>query len=81
MATISVTLGPVTRAKTISQPNADRVVAYAVARFSTVQPGLTNTQAINLLADSIIDGLRAEVVNWERQVAIAAVSVPDLGVT
>ena len=81
MATISITLGPITRAKTISDTNATRVVAYAVARFSAVEPGLTNARAVNLLADAMIDGLRAEVVDWERQVAVAAVSVPELGVT
>jgi len=81
MATISVTLGPVTRAKTISQPNADRVVAYAIARFSVVQPGLNATQAINLLADAMIDNLRAEVMQYERQQAVAAVSVPVLEVS
>ncbi len=81
MATISVTLGPVTRAKTISQPNADRVVAYAIARFSVVQPGLNANQAINLLADAMIDNLRAEVMQYERQQAVAAVSVPVLEVS
>jgi hypothetical protein len=81
MATISITLGPITRAKTISDANATRVQNYAVARFSAVQPGLTAAQAVNLLADAIIDNLRAEVMDYERQQAVAAVSVTDLPVT
>jgi len=81
MATISITLGPVTRAKTISDANANRVVAYAVARFSAVEPGLTNARAVNLLADAIIDNLRAEVMEYERQQAVLAVAATPLPVT
>ena len=76
MATIAITLGPVTLSKTISAGNTTRVQNYAVARF-----GGTATEAVNLLAAAMMDNLRAEVMEYERQQARAAVSVADLPVT
>lgn len=81
MATISISLGPVTVNKTISAGNTTRVQNYAVARFSAVQPGITATEAVNLLAAAMIDGLRADVMEWERQQAVQAVTANPLPVT
>jgi len=76
MATLSITLGPVTVTKTVSAGNTTRMQNYAVARF-----GGTATEAANAWFQAIIDGMRAEVMEYERQQLRQAVVVTDLPAT
>ena len=76
MATLSITLGPVTVTKTVSAGNTTRMQNYAVARF-----GGTATEAATAWMQAIIDGMRADVIEHERQQAVAAVAVTPLPAT
>ena len=76
MPALSITLGPVTVTKTVSAGNTTRMQNYAVARF-----GGDATQAANAWFQAIIDGMRADVMEYERQQAVQAVTTTPLPVT
>ena len=68
-----------TKTKTFTVPDAhvNRLVAYAVARYSVPPATLNTTQALLAWAEGLMAGTKANVLRWEKETDIAAVPSPD----
>lgn len=69
MATITLSIGALTRSVTLSTPDQNRIVAAFKSRFGQ---SLTNQQAFDIWADSIFSSLKENVRNEELNASLAA---------
>lgn len=89
MATVTFTFGSKTKSFTISAASASRFAAWATAAYSTIpnpdtSPGqpatIQNPEPVLSAIDALWAGIKANVRNFEREQAKAAVAEPgDLG--
>ena len=93
MATVTFTFGNKTRSFTVSAANVARFVAWAAAAYptvpnpaypspdangkSTVPATLPNPEPVLSAIDGLWAGLRANVINHEKQVAMKAIATPE----
>lgn len=75
-ATLACTVGAKTLSLTISAGNANRMAAWAAAVYATAPDGTPNPDPVLAALAGTLQGLKDNVVGWEKAQAAAAVATP-----
>lgn len=76
MATVTITFGPKTQNYAVSGANLIRLQAWANAVYATLPNGQVNPDPVGSAMDAVWQGLRNNVISWEKANSVAAVPTP-----